>query len=385
MNEAMINPAIVHWARERAGLECADLANKMKQKPEKLLEWESGKSRPTFKQAQKLASQLKVPFGYLFLSTPPEEKLPIPDLRTIGSTVDPELGQNFRDLLNDVLRKQEWLRDHQIENGQQPLSFIGSHSINDSPTKVAEDIAQTIGTTSSFRDKASNWEQYLSMLIEKVEQAGIAVMRSGIVGSNTRRTLPVEEFRGFAISDQYAPLVFINASDAPSARLFTLIHELAHLWVGTSGISNIPLNKIAKDERLEEKFCNAVAAEFLVPALSFVEDWEANRSLFDNCNSLRKAYKVSTMVIARRAFDLRLVPKDEFLALYQSELEKFKKKKSGGGAFNRNLTARNGRLFSSAVVGAAMEGRLLLRDATRLLNISKAGTLREFAKSINMG
>nr|MDT0251551.1 helix-turn-helix domain-containing protein [Endozoicomonas sp.] len=126
MTEAMINPEIVHWARQRAGLAPADLADKLKQKPEKLLEWEQGKSRPTFSQAQKLAGQLRVPFGYLFLKEPPVEALPIPDLRTVGSHVSPELGQDFRDLLNDVLFKQECFRDYQLEHGQSRLEFIGS-------------------------------------------------------------------------------------------------------------------------------------------------------------------------------------------------------------------------------------------------------------------
>lgn len=141
MNEAMINPEIVHWARERAGMAPADLAGKLKQKPEKLLEWEQGKSRPSFSQAQKLASHLRVPFGYLFLKEPPEVPLPIPDLRTVGSRVSPELGQDFRDLLNDVLLKQEWFREYQIESGHDAVEFIGRCSVNDDPARVAEDIA----------------------------------------------------------------------------------------------------------------------------------------------------------------------------------------------------------------------------------------------------
>ena len=173
MNEAMINPEIVHWARERAGMAPADLAGKLKQKPEKLLEWEQGKSRPSFAQAQKLASQLRVPFGYLFLKEPPEAPLPIPDLRTVGSRVSSELGQNFRDLLNDVLLKQEWFREYQIENGNGKVDFIGRCSLNDDPARVAEDIARTLKVTATVREEAGNWEQYLSMLVQRVESQGL--------------------------------------------------------------------------------------------------------------------------------------------------------------------------------------------------------------------
>ena len=387
MNEAMINPEIVHWARQRAGLAPADLAEKMRKPPEKLIEWETGQSRPTFRQAQKLAGQLKVPFGYLFLKEPPQDTLPIPDLRTIGNTVIPELGQNFRDLLNDILVKQEWFREYQLENGQPKLAFIGSRAMKDNPTDVAADIARTLGITASLRKEATNWENYLSLLIEKAEGAGILVMKSSIVGSNTKKPLAVEEFRGFAVSDDYAPMIFINTADAPPARLFTLIHEMVHLWVGASGISNVPLGDVdsASHQRKEEIFCNQVAAELLVPSDAFVKDWQANSSLADNCLTLRKNYKVSPLVLARRALELELVPKEDYLEFYQSELNKYRDKKGGGGSFNLNLKARNGVLFSSAVVEAAMEGRLLLRDATRLLNISKVSTLNEFAKSLNIG
>ena len=388
MNEAMINPEIVHWARERARLAPADLAEKMNKPPEKLIEWETGQSRPTFRQAQKLAGQLKVPFGYLFLKEPPRDTLAIPDLRTIGSHVAPELGQNFRDLLNDILLKQEWFRDFQLENGQPELAFIGRFSLSNKTEEVAEDIAETLGLTDSLRKKAKNWESYLSLLIEKAERAGILVMKSSIVGSNTKRSLAVEEFRGFAISDEYAPLIFINTADAPSARLFTLMHELTHLWLGASGISNVPLGDAdgASHQRREEIFCNQVAAELLVPGNAFLNDWQANTSIVDNCYALKKQYKVSPVVLARRAMDLGLVTREDYLNFYQYELNKYKEKKSsGGGSFSLNLKARNGVLFSTAVTGAAMEGRLLLRDAARLLNISKASTLKDFARTLNMG
>ena len=383
MNEAMINPEMVHWARKRAGLAPDDLAGKLKQKPERVLEWEQGKSRPSFAQAQKLANHLRIPFGYLFLKKPPVAPLSIPDLRTVGSRVSPELGQNFRDLLNDVLLKQEWFREYQSGSGQNKVEFIGRFSLNADPACVAEDIADTLGITNSLRTDARNWEHYLNLLVDKAEAVGILVMRSGIVGNSSSRKLSVEEFRGFAISDDYAPLIFINAADAPAARLFTLVHELAHLWVGNSGISNMPLDEVSPQGRQEEVFCNRVAAEFLVPGKALVHEWEVQVSLVENCAKLKKVYKVSPMVLARRAYDLGLIPREKYLEFYCCELKKYRHKKRGGGSFNLNLRTRHGVLFSTAVVEAAMEGRLLLRDASRLLNISKISTFNEFARSLN--
>ena len=381
MNEAMINPEMVHWARKRAGLTPDDLAGKLKQKPEKLLEWEQGKSRPSFAQAQKLANHLRIPFGYLFLQKPPVTPLSIPDLRTVGNRVSPELGQNFRDLLNDVLLKQEWFREYQIDSGQNKVEFIGRFSLSADPACVAADIADTLGITNSLQ--ARSWEHYLNLLVDRAEAVGILVMRSGVVGNSSGRKLSVEEFRGFAISDDYAPLIFINAADAPAARLFTLVHELAHLWVGNSGISNMPLDEVSPQGRQEEVFCNRVAAEFLVPGKALVYDWEDQLSLVENCAKLKKVYKVSPMVLARRAYDLGLIPCATYLEFYGRELKKYRHKKRGGGSFNLNLKTRHGVLFSTAVVEAATEGRLLLRDASRLLNISKISTLNEFARSVN--
>lgn len=146
-------------------------------------------------------------------------------LGQLDETNDDFLG----DLLNDILVKQEWFREYQLANGQPRRAFVGSRSLNDQPVDVAEDIASVLGITGRLRQQASSWEHYLGLLIEKAESVGILEMKSSIVGSNTKRPLAVEAFRGFAISDDYAPLMFINTADAPPARLFTLAHELAHL------------------------------------------------------------------------------------------------------------------------------------------------------------
>ncbi|HMM61712.1 MAG TPA: ImmA/IrrE family metallo-endopeptidase, partial [Candidatus Rifleibacterium sp.] len=90
----------------------------------------------------------------------------------------------------------------------------------------------------SDRGEAANWESFFNILVERSEQAGIIILRSGKVGNNTHRTLDVKEFRGFVIYDELAPFIFINGADAKAAQIFTLVHELAHVWLGASGVSN---------------------------------------------------------------------------------------------------------------------------------------------------
>jgi Zn-dependent peptidase ImmA (M78 family) len=203
-------------------------------------------------------------------------------------------------------------------------------------------------------------------------------MRSGIVGNNTRRKLDVGEFRGFAISDSLAPVVFINSADAPAARLFTLVHELAHLWLGSSGISNAA----PASTRREEIFCNAVAGEFLAPREAFIGQWEASVSdLPLRLSELAARFHVSTLVIARRALDLGLIDSATYSEHYRAALERFRQLHSGGGNFYRNAGAKNSTRFARAVIAEALGGRLLMRDAARLLGVQPA-KIKEFAEQL---
>ncbi len=228
MTEALITPQLIEWARERCGLDKDTVAGKLKIKPDKLEAWERGKEHPTFRQAQSLAHKLHVPFGYLFLSKPLVEKLPLPDLRTVVGTPPRLPSPDFSDLLNDVLRKQQWYREYQEREGARPVQFIDRFDLSSSPGIIATDIRRILDISDKVREKSKNWEQFLWEFIRRAENAGVLVLRSGIVGNNTLRKLNVEEFRGFAISDELAPVVFINAQDAKAAQIFTLAHELAH-------------------------------------------------------------------------------------------------------------------------------------------------------------
>jgi Zn-dependent peptidase ImmA (M78 family)/DNA-binding XRE family transcriptional regulator len=353
--QARVTPKLLHWARERAQLSPFDLAKKLPVKPEQITAWENGEKLPTFKQAQKLALATHVPFGFLFLKQPPQEKLPIPDLRTIGSQALSEPSPELRDTVQDVLRKQTWYIDHLKQDGAQPLAFIGQFSSNSPVKDVVTDMRRVLGIEPHNIPK--QWETYFRLLVSAAEQAGILVMRSGIVGNNTHRKLDVEEFRGFALIDPLAPAVFINSADAPSAHLFTLVHELAHLWIG-------------QVDGTEERFCNAVAGEFLAPETLFFQYWDKDADWQHNIDQLAGEFHISPLATARRAMDLGKITPDQYRALYKTLLENFQRQDGSGGSFYRNVQTKNSSRFSRAVVAETLGGRLLLRDAGKLLGIS---------------
>lgn len=376
MNHALVNPNILAWSRSRAGLSAADLAARLPAKLDKVLAWEAGESRPTFRQAQQWASLAHIPFGYLFLTSPPPAALPLPDLRTVGSLVATPPSIDLQDTVRDVLRKQAWYADYLKTQEQAPLPFIGKFSGNADVAAVVADMRAVLNLPAIAPHRGS--DDALRQLIEAADAAGILVMRSGMVGSNTRRKLDVAEFRGFAISDPLAPVVFINLADAPSARLFTLLHELAHLWLGSSGISSVaPAN-----QRREEAFCNRVAGEFLVPLAQLMPLWQSNGDWQQQLPVLASRFSVSKLVIVRRACDLGLLSNDAFSQYYLAELDAWRSQKGGGGSFYRTAKAKNSLRFSRAVVAEALSGRLLLRDAGTLLGVAPA-KITTYAKRLD--
>ncbi|MEH2510152.1 Zn-dependent peptidase ImmA (M78 family)/DNA-binding XRE family transcriptional regulator [Nitrobacteraceae bacterium AZCC 1564] len=385
MSKAFINGELLKWARERAAMPREQLAKKVGQKPDRVVDWETGKEQPTFKQALRLASVTNVPFGYLFLPQPPADELPLPDLRTVGSGPAEPLNSNTRDLLEDVLFKHGWFVDHLVQHGQDPLPFVAKFKITHNASEVAADIRKTLDLDGAAQ-ASPNWESYLRLLIDHAESRGIWMMRSGIVGSNTHRPLSVRQFRGFAIADSFAPLVFINGKDALAAQIFTFAHEIAHIWFGSSGISNLDIGR--KDygtSRATEIACNRVAAEVVVPAEAFNQAWSENRSASDNYDFLSRFFKVSRVVIARRALDLGKVVESDYAMFYRREearWEEESKSESEGGNFYNTLPMRNGTRFTRAVVSRAIAGDTLLRDAGTLLNMQPASVVKYFRKAI---
>lgn len=375
-----LQPAILRWARDRSGFSVETLAKKMQVKPEKVVGWEET-GELTFKQAEKLAQVTHTPFGYLYLAEPPSEPLPIPDFRTLGNTAISRPSPDLLATLTQAQQIQNWFRAELLSRGQEPLPFVGSLSQNLSPLEAANHIRQVVGF--DVRQRVQSWEEALRLQIEQIENIDILVMRNSIVGNNTHRPLSVDEFRGFALSDVYAPLIFVNGRDAKAAQMFTLAHELVHIWVGISGISNLDKTYVAQDG--VEKFCNQVAAELLVPSVELLAQWPDVMSQTDWLRPLTQRFKVSSLVILRRLNDNGLIASSTFQECYQAEQAKFQEssgQQQVGGDFYRTQKSRLSSQFMRALIESTLEGHTPYRDALRLLGISKLETFHELAREL---
>lgn len=375
-----VNSELIRWAIKRSGRSLETLARYLP----RIGQWESGDSQPTLRQLETLARKTWTPLGYFFLAEPPEEKLPVPDFRTARDEPVRRPSPNLIDTLHTMQRRQAWMRDYLVEMGHERLSFIGSAKISENIESVARNIRRELGMSGGWAGRISSWTDALRVLREAAESAGALVVINGVVGNDTHRKLDPAEFRGFVLADDYAPLVFINGSDARSAQMFTLAHELAHLWIGEGGIFDLPEMQSGGDRR--EVFCNRVAAEFLVPVAELKRFWpNANREA-DPFQAIAKEFKVSPIVAARRALDLGLIDQPRFFAFYQAyqtDERRTAAKAKGGGDFYNNQNVRLGKRFARAVMLAAKEGRLLYREAYSLTGLQGA-TFDKYAKELNI-
>lgn len=383
MTRVAIRPDMLRWARERAGLD--DLDELLARFP-KLAEWEAGETLPTLKQVERFARAVHVPVGYLFLPAPPDERLPIPDFRTVDGRALRRPSPNLLDMLYACQERQGWYKEFALATRQKEAAFVASASLDARPENVAAEMAQALEFEVNARAACRTWEEALRLFIAQADKIGVLVMVSGVVLSNNRRTLDPEEFRGFALADRRAPVIFVNGADTKSGQMFTLAHELAHLWLGASAVSDASGAPLVGYRR-EEVWCNAVAAELLVPLAALRPVLQPDELLDQSLQRLARHFKVSTLVILRRLLDAGALDRPAFDRAWANERERLRElaqSGAGGGDFYRTTLARVSRRFARALVESTLEGQTLYRDAFRMLGVSKTETFNNIGREMGM-
>ena len=375
--KAYITPNVLQWARESARMSEEVAAAKVSVSAEKLKEWEKGTDKPTIRQAQTLAKAYKRPFAVFFLPEAPRDFQTLQDFRSTGSK---SLTTSSIFIIREIQQKQAWISDMNEENEEEKLPFVGRFSINDNPEIVARDILNTL----DINPMNYRTDHPIKEWIHAAEAKGVFVSRTSFI--NSYLTLDSEELQGFAISDPYAPFVFVNSDDWNAPQLFTLVHELAHIWIAETGISNDVEPEIKNNQKYHpvELFCNEVAANALMPP-EFFDGFDA--TTFRNAKLLFRTAKllgVSSFALLIRSFNLNKISnshyhrlkqeaEDEFAAFLQHEAEKKAKQKDkeapGGPNYYLLQLNRNSRLFTQTVIDSFRGGFIEPTIASQLLNV----------------
>jgi len=353
-----------------------EAAHKIGRPPEEILKWETGELRPTIPQARKASEVYRRPLAVFYLPEPPQDFETLRDFRMLPEGFPREYSQELSLLVRTTLYRQGWLREFVIQEQGEPLGFIGSATIRSAPDDVAAQIRKVIGIKPEDQMRCQNRYEALSLWVERAEAAGVYVFRQG--------NIDLREARGFVIADKHAPFIFLNSSDAQPAQMFTLAHELCHLWINEPGISNLEsFNKTPSDSNFEiEVFCNRVAASTILAPTIFERLWKNQPSdlpLEGKIERLSSAFKVSEEAIARRLLEKDIISKvryEELRKLYQERWIKFREEKrkqlaameKGPSYYVRKLF-NNGYAFTQTVISAYRNGMLSGRDASSLLEV----------------
>ncbi|WP_396178613.1 ImmA/IrrE family metallo-endopeptidase [Flavobacterium sp.] len=369
-----VNNNMLTWAIDRAGYELQDFIAEVPQTKD----WLEGTKKPTVKQLETFSKKVHLPFGYLFLNEPPTEKLPIPFFRSNGKQTE-KVSINVYDTILLIQQRQDWLREYLQDNSFSKLPFVGKYYNSFDVKAIVADIRKVLNLHENWALEFKNWEETLNRLVHIIEDNGIITVFNGVVENNTSRPIKVDECRGFVLVDSIAPFMFINNADSKAAQMFTIVHELAHIWTGHS--AGFDFRKLQPADDPIEKLCDQVAAEFLVPENAFNEIWATVQDI----RIVSRYFKVSEIVIARRALDTGKITKKQFFEFYEEyKNREFSKKEDqpSGGNFYATAKKRISITFASHVNQAVKSGQLLYRDAYKLTSMKGDTYEKFFAKNL---
>jgi Zn-dependent peptidase ImmA (M78 family) len=375
--EALITPSVMRWARENAQYDIRLASLKIGRPEEDIIAWENGKKLPTLAQARKASKVYDRPLAFFYLPNPPEPEQKLEDYRKTDYGWHKSYSHELASLIQRLRWQQQWLREYLIEQGETPLYFIGSESINTPITKLANKIRSSLGVSYEEQSSKKDSRDALNYWIEKAENIRIYISREGKIDP--------EEARGIALSDQYDPFIYINAKDSYASRQFTLAHELVHLWLGKSGISNI-IEIESKNRTIQENieaFCNKTASLILIPEEALLQQWEERDKSYSiqlQVDFVAKKFNVSHESIARRLLNKSIINESDYMQIREEYIQLWRKSqehRSGGGNYYKNQIYKNGIRFTRSVLEARYSGSISILEACRLLNV-KVNALDKF-------
>lgn len=339
------------------------------QKFPKAEKWLKGEDYPTYNQLVEISKIFYIPFGYFFLAKLPERKYPIPHYRTQNQR-EFTSSSELLDSVEFAQNIQSWAREILLKWDSEKLPFCGAYTTDTPVEEIVNALKRLFDIETHFSELPS-WTEAFKLLIDKAEKKGIFVLVNGVVGNNTKRKLDVKEFRGFVLYDEIAPLIFINNNDAISAKIFTLIHEVVHIFIGQS--ASFDLHDFSAADNKIEKFCDRCTVEFLVPEKELLDVYKQDK----NPDNLARHFKVSKITILRRLLDIGEINQQQFSkkikSYYSIELQQKKKEVANvrGGNFYNTATLRLSKAFLGLLNRAVESNVIMYRDALRLTGFSR--------------
>lgn len=375
-----VQPAIISWALSQTSEE--KLGTKLM---ENIKQWLDGTKRPTFNQIEDFSKKSHIPLGYFFLQTPPVEQISLLEYRTLDSIELTNPSRNLIDTIREMEAVQEWMTDYRKEWNYDVINVVGSLKDFTDIKIIADTIRNDLGLTVEWYGTCADSSEAFNKVRKLLEDCGIVVMMNGIVGKNTHRVLDVNEFRAFAMVNEWAPLIFINGADSAGGKLFSLFHETVHLWIGENDLYNDRRYSINETKPIEF-ICNAVAGELMVPENVFLQKWNSNTNddIHERIKVLARMFRCSGSVIARRALDNKTIDKSVYDRVIADAIEAYiqaKKEGSSGGDYYRVARSKLDSVFVRALCESVNSGRTSFAEAYRLTNTTSK-TFSEVASGL---
>lgn len=358
-NGITISPEILTWAYQRAGYEGREQA--VAAFPD-LGKWLSNEKTPTIKKLQAFATKFFVPFGYLFLNRIPDESLPFTLFRG-GAGRSDHFDVNVYDTILCIRRRQDWLETYLSDNGMDTCQVADTIRLTTPPDEAVSLLRDALQLPPDWAFEIKKVDDAVKVLAQRLEEAGFFLSFNSVVENNTHRPIDVDQCRGFALFSPTAPYIFVNSADSKAAQMFTLVHEAVHIMLGRS--AGHAGQEWCDDDRTEV-YCNQLAAEFLVPADLLHRMWPGE------VTKVSERFKVSHIVIARRAHDLGLMSHTDYnsyMAAYHSQPLPIEKKTGGGGDFYKTSQKRIGIPLATHVRNAVSSRQLSYTEAYRLTGL----------------